>query len=198
MNNRAFYRFGAGPAEVWVLDQRRYKSDPDDSDGPAKTLLGGRQRRWLLRTLAASRARFKIICSPTTIFMPANARDGNWAVGYEHERDLVLGHIRQQVRGSIVFATGDTHLTGVYEADGDLEVRAAPVGIPRPNDITLVDPLAAAKLSAREGVVYAGDECHVTVLNVSGEGDSARLSLDLIREDGSVVYSRQLGAQAPR
>jgi hypothetical protein len=126
--------------------------------------------------------------------MPANARDGNWAVGYEHERDLVLGHIRRRVGGTTLFATGDTHLTGVYDAGDDFEVRAAPIGIPKPNDITLVDPLAAAKLSGRDGVVYAGDECHVTVLNVSGRGPSAELSLDLVREDGAVVYSRRVGA----
>ena len=51
---------------------------PDSRD---KTLLGARQRRWLLRTLAASEAPFKVICSPCTVFMAGNARDGNWARG---------------------------------------------------------------------------------------------------------------------
>jgi hypothetical protein len=190
VNKRTFYRFPAGPAEVWVLDQRRFKSDPALSDGSEKTLLGRRQRRWLLRTLAASAARFKLICSPTTVFMPANARDGNWAAGYETERELLLGHIRDRVDGTTIFLTGDTHLTGVFDAAAGYEVRAAPVGIPKPNDVTLIDPQAADNLRRREGVVYAGDECHFTLLDVRGRGRRAELALSLIREDGKAVYSR--------
>jgi hypothetical protein len=147
-----------------------------------------------LRTLAASEARFKVICSPTTVFMPANARDGNWATGFEHERIVVLDFIRANVAGATLFLTGDTHLTGVYDADDGLEVRAAPLGIPRPNDVTLVDPLAATNLRGRPGVAYAGDECHFTLLEASGRGRRARLDLSLIREDGATVYARRLDA----
>jgi hypothetical protein len=190
MTPRSHYRFPAGPAEVWVLDQRRFKSDPTAPDTADKTLLGARQRRWLLRTLAASPAIFKIICSPCTVFMPANARDGNWAAGFEAERELVLRHIRERVSGTTLFLTGDTHLTGVYEGDGGFEARAAPVGIPKPNDITLVDPLAASKLRGRPGVAYAGDENHLTMLEVRG-GRSPSLDLTLVREDGATPYSRR-------
>jgi hypothetical protein len=76
MNERLHYRFPAGLAEVWVLEQRRHKSPPDLPDTPDKTLLGTEQRRWLLRTLAASSAPFKIICSPCSLFYADNERDG--------------------------------------------------------------------------------------------------------------------------
>ena len=192
MNRRAFYRFAAGAAEVWVLDQRLFKSDPTVPDSAEKTLLGARQRRWLLRTLAASEADFKVICSPCTVFMPANARDGNWAAGFAAERDLRLDHSRRRVGGTTLFLTGDTHLTGVHEGEDGFEVRAAPVGIPKPNDITLVDPLAAEKLRGQPNVVYAGDECHFTLLEIHGRGPRARLELSLVREDGAVPYSRTI------
>jgi hypothetical protein len=191
MSRRTFYRFPAGAAEVWVLDQRLHKSDPAMPDSAQKTLLGARQRRWLLRTLAASKATFKVICSPTTVFMAANARDGNWAVGYETERDLILEHIGRRVGGETIFLTGDTHLTGVYEAEGNFEARAAPLGIPKPNDITLVDPMAADNLRRREGVAYAGDEGHFTLLTIEGHGRTAALDLELVREDGAIPYSRR-------
>jgi hypothetical protein len=187
MNRRAFYRFPAGAAEVWVLDQRLHKSDPTLADGPEKTLLGARQRRWLLRTLAASRAPFKVVCSPTTLFMPANARDGNWATSYTAEREILLGHIDSRVGGTTIFLTGDTHLTGVYEAGGRFEARAAPVGIPKPNDITLVSPTAAEDLRAREGVAYASDENHATLLEIRGRA----LDLSLLREDGARPFARR-------
>src|SRR4051794_33434541 len=52
LERRLSYRFTAGLAEVWVPDQRRFKSTPRAADTPAKTLLGRSQRDWLLRTLA--------------------------------------------------------------------------------------------------------------------------------------------------
>ena len=119
--------------------------------------------------------------------MAANARDGNWATGFDAERELLLAHIRRHVGGTTIFLTGDTHLTGVYDSDGDFEARAAPVGIPTPNDITLVDPLAAENLRGRPGVVYAGDENHFTLLEVS----AGKLDLRLVREDGAVPYERR-------
>ena len=119
--------------------------------------------------------------------MGANARDGNWGTGFEAERDLLLDHIRRRVGGTTIFLTGDTHLTGVYDSGGDFEARAAPVGIPTPNDITLIDPLAAENLRRRDGVVYAGDECHFTLLEVRG----ATLDLRLVRGDGAVPYERR-------
>jgi alkaline phosphatase D len=190
MNRRTHFRFPAGAAEVWVLDQRRFKTDPQAPASPAKTLLGRRQRRWLFETLAASRAPFKVVCSPTSVFMAANPRDGSWAAGFEAERELLLRHIRRGVEGTTIFLTGDVHLTGVHEADGWFEARAAPVGIPTPNDVTLLDPLAASNLARRPGVVYADDRCHLTMLTVRGVGRDARLELELMREDGEVPYRR--------
>jgi hypothetical protein len=192
MCQRTHYRFRAGAAEFWVLDQRRHKSDPRQPDSPEKTLLGSRQRRWLLRTLAASNARFKVICSPCTVFMGANPRDGNWGAGYSAERDLVLEQIRERVSGTTIFVTGDLHLTGVFDADGVYEARAAPVGIPTPNDVTLLDPFAARRLAGRPGVTYADDRCHFALVEVSGRGSRAALELSLVREDG-VAYRRRFG-----
>ena len=127
-----------------MLDQRRHKSDPTTPDVPGKTLLGPGQRAWLLRTLAASRAPFKVVCSPCTVApVAANARDGSWAVGFTAERELLLDHIARNVGGRTVFVTGDTHWTMAYESDRLFEARPCPFGIPTPNDITLTDPQAA-------------------------------------------------------
>src|SRR6185436_15946166 len=166
---RRYYRFATGLVEVWVLDQRRYKSDPAMADGEAKTLLGRTQREWLLRTLAASRAPFKVVCSPCTLApLPANQRDGSWAVGFTAERDLLLAHVREHVSGRTVFVTGDTHWTMVYDRDGLFEARPCPLGIPTPNDITLTSPQAAEDAREQPGVAYADDDRgHFALLEVS-------------------------------
>jgi hypothetical protein len=186
---RLYYRFASGPAEFWVLDQRRHKSDPTRPDDEQKTLLGLNQRAWLLRTLAASRAPFKVICSPCTLApLSANQRDGSWAAGFTAERDLLLRHVAAHVTGRTLFVTGDTHWTMVYDKDGLFEARPCPLGIPTPNDITLTQPQAAEDARGTPGVAYADDEAgHFALVEVGG----AQLDLSLVREDGTVVFSRR-------
>jgi phosphodiesterase/alkaline phosphatase D-like protein len=190
---RPHYRFKAGLAEFWVLDQRRFKSDPRAPDTLDKTLLGRRQRRWLLQSLADSRAPFKVICSPCTLApVAANQRDGSWAAGFNAERDLLLTHIRQRVTGRTVFVTGDTHWTMVYERDGLFEARPCPLGIPTPNDITLTQPQAAEDARRVPGVAYADDERgHFALIEVAGDHATARLDITLVRDDGATVYRRR-------
>jgi hypothetical protein len=185
MERRTYYRFEAGQAGVWVLDQRLHKSDPAAPDGPEKTLLGAQQREWLLRTLSASKARFKVICSPCTLApLSANARDGSWAAGFTAERDLLLDHIRTRVGGRTIFVTGDTHWTMVYDRDGLFEARPCPLGIPTPNDITLTQPQAAEDARRAPGVAYADDDRgHFAFLTIAAD-----LDLEMVREDGHVAY----------
>jgi hypothetical protein len=190
VEGRHHYRFAAGVAEYWVLDQRRFKSDPAGDDTPGKSLLGLAQRAWLMSTLAASRAPFKVICSPCTLApLRANARDGSWATGYTAERDLLLDHIARNVSGRTLFVTGDTHWTMVYDRDGLFEARPCPVGIPTPNDITLTQPQAAAEARGAPGVAYADDASgHFALLESRGEGGTARVDLTLVREDGATAF----------
>jgi hypothetical protein len=196
MNRRLYYRFRAGAAEVWVLDQRRHKSDPKLPDTVEKTLLGTAQRRWLLRTLAASDAEFKVICSPCTVFMDGNGSDGNWGSHFTAERDLLMRHVHERVSGRAIFLTGDYHLTAVYDAPGRFESRAAPLGIPVPNDVTLVNPFGAERLESRPEIDYADNRCHFNFLEVAGSGADAVLDLRLVREDGVVPYRRRFQAAA--
>ena len=183
-----------------MLDQRLNKTDPKAEDSPAKTLLGARQRAWLLRTLAASRAPFKVICSPCTLApVSGNARDGSWAVGFTAERDLLLAHIRDRVSGRTLFVTGDTHWTMVYDGDGLFEARPCPLGIPTPNDITITDPQAAEDARGVPGVAYADDDKgHLALLEVSGRGRTASIDLKMVREDGTTPYTKRFEQRIPR
>ncbi len=200
MEHRPWYRFSAGLADVWVLDQRLNKSDPEMPDTADKTLLGAAQRDWLMRGLAASRAPFKVVCSPCTLApLSANARDGSWAAGFEAERDLLLAHVREKVSGRTVWVTGDTHWTMVYDRDGLFEARPCPMCIPTPNDITLTQPQAAEEARGVPGVAYADDDKgHVAFLEVSGAGGVAGLDLTLMREDGATPFRTRFEEPLPR
>jgi len=200
MARAPYHRFSAGVVDVWVLDQRLFKTPPDAPDTEAKTLLGARQRAWLLRTLEASRAPFKVICSPCTLSAakPENPRDGNWSGGYTAERELLLRHVATKVTGRTVFVTGDTHYTMVYDRDGVFEARPCPLDIPVPNDITLSDPRAAATLAGRPGVAYADDtRGHFALIEAGAEGRRAHLELTLVRQDGVAAYTKRFEEPLP-
>ena len=107
---------------VFILDTRQYRSDPTESDGPGKTMLGEAQREWLLRELTASNATWKLVVTsvPLGIFTGGRHSD-SWSSanvfgypratpsGYAHERDTILGFIRDQAVRNVVFISGDVH-----------------------------------------------------------------------------------------
>ena len=190
---RPYHRFSAGPLEVWVLDERRFKSPPDAPDTTAKTLLGARQRRWLFDTLAASRAPFKLICSPCTLFYGGNARDGNWDAGFSAERDLLLDHIAKRVSGRTLFVSGDAHDTMVYDRDGVFEARACPLDIPDPRD----HPGVLAGMFGGAGVAYASTLSHFALLRAATRGATATLDLTLVDENGAEAYTRRFEGRVP-
>jgi hypothetical protein len=119
-------------------------------------------------------------------------RDGSWAVGFQAERNLLVEQIEAHVSGRTIFITGDTHLTGVFDSDGRFEARAAPIDIPRPNDVTLVNPLAAAELRGTPGVTYGADESHFALLEVHGSSGSGTLEIAQVREDGETPYTTRM------
>ena len=188
------HRFAAGLVEMWVLDERTEKTPPQAPDTPAKTLLGSAQRDWLLRTLASSRAPFKVICSPCTLHYGQNERDGNWNAGYVAERDLILDHIARRVSGRTIFLTGDAHDTMVYDRGGVFEARACPLDIPDPRD----HPGVLAGMFGGEGVVYASTAGHFAVIEASGGEQTAVMRLSLVREDGAIAFTKRFHAPLRR
>jgi alkaline phosphatase D len=103
--------------ELFVLDARQHRDRNASSDRQAepKTLLGSAQRDWLVRSLVASDATWKVVVSSVPLSIPTGteARDG-WAdgggpQGFERELRRILEQLREnRVRG-IVFLTTDVH-----------------------------------------------------------------------------------------
>jgi alkaline phosphatase D len=95
--------------EIWVIEGRRFRSPNDDPDGPAKTILGATQKAWLLRTLAASDATFKVLLTPTPIVGPdRDSKNDNHAnKGFKHEGDELRAFLG--ARRNVIVACGDRH-----------------------------------------------------------------------------------------
>jgi alkaline phosphatase D len=122
-----------------VLDTRQYRSNQPcnatsdisvgcpEIDDPAQTILGPEQKRWLMRELGKSRARWDVLAqqvlfSPTSfspdLANPIFSVDG-WD-GYRVERGEVLKALSVKPRNGVVI-TGDIHSSWANDVEADVD-----------------------------------------------------------------------------
>ncbi|MBI3681100.1 MAG: alkaline phosphatase D family protein [Acidobacteria bacterium] len=121
-----YRRFRWGTAlELWLPDSRDYRSPNPDADGPAKTIWGMAQKKWLEETLANSNARWKILVNPNPIVGPDHKRkrDNHANPAFATEGREFRQWLKANVPGSVILMNGDRHWqyhsvdpdTGVHE-----------------------------------------------------------------------------------
>ncbi len=122
-----YRRFAWGPgADFFVLDCRQYRSPSRTTDGPAKTMLGDRQKAWLKDGLRGSRAPFKFVLSSVPLHGPWGP--DRWA-GYGRERDELLEFIRSERISGVIVLSADVHAAvDVDFGNGVREFIAGPIG----------------------------------------------------------------------
>lgn len=95
--------------QIWLMEGRDYRSPNNSPDGPEKSIWGAEQKAWLKRSLADSKARFKVIVSPTPIVGPdrENKHDNHsndvFATEGNEIRKLLAAH------SNLVSVCGDRH-----------------------------------------------------------------------------------------
>jgi alkaline phosphatase D len=120
---RLYRRFRWGALlEVFILDTRQYRSPNTEPDGPGKTMLGATQRRWLVESVAASDAVWKVVVSSVPLSVPTGGRiHDSWSnagprgapqehgTGFAVERDGILRILRQRGVKNLVVLASDVH-----------------------------------------------------------------------------------------
>ncbi len=83
--------------QIWMTENRDYRSSNKDPDGPAKTILGATQKAWLKKTLTESDATHKFVISPGPLVGPdkRGKKDNHSNAVFAHEgqelRDFLSG-----------------------------------------------------------------------------------------------------------
>lgn len=103
-----YSRSSLGPVDLFMLDDRWFRSPASEPDGPDKAILGPKQREWLIRELAASRAPVKVVATGSQFLARYHAFE-SWQRA-RHERDLIVDAIRDRKIPGVVFISGDRHL----------------------------------------------------------------------------------------
>ena len=115
------FRIG-GHLELFLLDTRSYRDDKAREDESGKTLLGQGQRDWLIDSVTASDATWKVIATSVPLSIPTGTpagegRDG-WAdggepTGYERELFRILEAFADAGERNLVWLSADVHFATV-------------------------------------------------------------------------------------
>ncbi len=110
----AFWVLHWGDVDVFLLDDQSYRTptvealkDPDHA-----TILGKKQREWLIQGLKDSKAVFKIIVSGSP-FNNNTRKDDSWVV-YPKERKRILDVITRARIEGVLLLTGDVHRSEIF------------------------------------------------------------------------------------
>jgi alkaline phosphatase D len=178
--------------ELFILDTRQYRTPNREPDGATKTMLGPRQRRWLIERVSGSDAVWKVIVSSVPLSVPTGraARD-SWsnanvlgfpeenATGFAFERTLILKALSDRSVRNLVWLTADVHHAELIRHapwDGFRfhEFIAGPLsagqGRPRPLDSGL-NPLSLLGVGGIENfgaVEVNGSGLKVRIIDVAG------------------------------
>ena len=187
--------------ELFILDTRQYRSDNRAPDGPAKTMLGAAQRRWLIERLGASTAVWKLVATSVSLSVPTgapHARD-SWSnasifglpeeggTGFATERDAILQAIRAKGIRNVVFLSADVHYAMIarhapHPGFAVHEMIAGPLSARHGRPVPLDDALNPHVLFERGGINNVGA---VAI-------DTAGLTVRIVAEDGATLFTHTL------
>lgn len=130
------YRVQIGPVELWVTDMIHQRDYPGTADSSTKRMISADQEEWLLSTMAASGAAFKVWIS-TKQFISSCGRNGDGfsqvggGQGYGTQLRRILSDPRFPARGALS-VTGDEHIRS------DMMVTAAALSSPGAQSISQI------------------------------------------------------------
>ncbi|MEE2789908.1 MAG: alkaline phosphatase D family protein [Myxococcota bacterium] len=110
-----FGQFTWSDVDVFLIDNRYYRSASSAPRTPDKTIVGQRQLQWLLDALSGSSAPFKIVAGGGQFLSPVDRFEG-YAQAPHEQRRLISEIVRRKIEG-VVFLSGDRHHTELVRLD---------------------------------------------------------------------------------
>jgi alkaline phosphatase D len=115
--------FAHQDAEFFFLDDRYYRDDEQAAISDDKAMFGARQIAWLKKSLAKSKATFKLVCNGSQLLSEdQNGKHSGWH-SYPNERADFLAWLANEKIPGMLFLSGDRHNTQVFR----LKHQGAPV-----------------------------------------------------------------------
>ncbi len=95
--------------QIWMTENRDFRSSNRVKDGPMKTILGKEQKEWLMKTMAESDATYKFLITPGPIVGPdkKGKSDNHANKAFDHEGQALRDFIGKQKNTYVI--CGDRH-----------------------------------------------------------------------------------------
>ena len=110
-----FGRARFGDVDIFLLDDRYYRSANNLLDGPDKTMFGGKQLEWLRSALVYSSAPIKLVVNGSQMWNRVNKFEG-WNHFTAEQRAFADWLLAQRIEG-LIFLSGDRHYTELLKID---------------------------------------------------------------------------------
>jgi alkaline phosphatase D len=169
--------WGSG-MELFLLDARQYR------DPKRTTMLGAKQKEWLLNGLAQSTATFKFIA--TSVPMSGGGSD-RWD-GYPKERKEILRFISEKKLRGVVFLSADLHcaaITKIPKSGGLLDITSGPLAAPL-NRVT--------SRTAKRFEYFLAENFNFVKITVDPKTNPDQALIEFIDQDNQVFHTRKLTA----
>lgn len=102
--------------QIWMVENRDFRSANTDPDGPEKTMWGAEQKAWFMNSVEASDATFRVLISPTPVLGPYNEGEIDNHTnrdGFYHEGEEIREFLASQ--DNMIVICGDRHYQYVIE-----------------------------------------------------------------------------------
>ena len=188
-----FGRARWGDVDVFLLDDRWYRSANRSTDEPGKTMFGAQQLAWLRNALVYSRATLKLVVNGSQVWNRANRFEGLNHFTHE-QRALADWLIAQRVEG-VMFASGDRHFTELLR-------------IERPDAYPLFEftssPLTSRAWENPEAAERSNPDVvpgtligkrQFGLIRVTGPAKARHIALESYDQSGTLLWRHELRAQ---
>jgi phosphodiesterase/alkaline phosphatase D-like protein len=97
--------------QIWLVENRLYRSPNKTPDGPEKSIWGREQKEWLKRTMEASDATWKLLLSPTPLVGPdrKTKADNHSNAVFAHEGNELRRWFAEKIGKRFFVINGDRH-----------------------------------------------------------------------------------------
>ncbi len=107
-----FFKFDYLDSEFFMLDDRYYRTMPEDS---VPTMLGATQLAWFKQSLKESKAVFKFVGIGSQTLNQVTTHECYWH--YKDELADIINFIKQENISGVIFLTGDRHHSELLKLD---------------------------------------------------------------------------------
>ena len=185
-----FGRARLGDVDIFLLDDRWYRSANRALDGPGKTMFGAQQLTWLRNALTYSKAPVKLVVNGSQMWNQANRFEG-WNHFAIEQRAFADWLLAQKIDG-VVFLSGDRHFSELLKVD-------------RPGTYALYEFTSSPLTSRPWANPEAGEQKNASVvpgtligqrqfgmIRVTGPGNDRRLALESYDGTGKLLWRHEI------